>query len=195
MPSLNNVYINIHWYQNWRTLHLTVQCRDWRVTVKRTALPTLNQFYSFFMEITQFVPGSRNYTDWWWSCPWFWAELHILLGGCLLVQTLLQTLCFLVTNILNQSNKARHNQLNQISFSIPMLIGWQLGQKKSVKTPEMLIVLQGKACNKPSQSFQCQEKAPFVYLGAFSVIVKSSRRFVSTSIARFMQRARWSNSI
>ena len=67
--------------------------------------------------------------------------------------------------------------------------------KKSVKTPEMLIVLQGKACNKPSQSFQCQEKAPFVYLGAFSVIVKSSRRFVSTSIARFMQRARWSNSI
>ena len=91
--------------------------------------------------------------------------------------------------------RQRHNQLKQISFSIPMLIGWQLGQKKSVKTPEMLIVLQGKACNKPSQSFQCQEKAPFVYLGAFSVIVKSSRRFVSTSIARFMQRARWSNSI
>ena len=70
--------------------------------------------------------------------------------------------------------EARHNQLKQISFSIPMLIGWQLGQKKSVKTPEMLIVLQGKACNKPLQSFQCQEKAPFVYLGAFSVIVKSS---------------------
>ena len=51
---------------------------------------------------------------------------------------------------------------------------------KTVKTPEMLIVLQGKACNKPSQSFQCQEKAPFVYLGAFSVIVKSSRMFVSS---------------
>ena len=74
--------------------------------------------------------------------------------------------------------RQRHNQLKQISFSIPMLI-----------------VLQGKACNKPSQSFQCQEKAPFVYLGSFSVIVKSSRRFVSTSIARFLQRARWSNSI
>ena len=39
----------------------------------------------------------------------------------------------------------------------------------------MLIMLQGRACNKPSQSFHCQEKAPFVYLGAFSVIVKSSR--------------------
>ena len=39
----------------------------------------------------------------------------------------------------------------------------------------MLIVLHGRACNKPPQSFQCQEMAPFVYLGAFSVIVKSSR--------------------
>ena len=26
MPSLNDVYINIQWYQNWRTLHPTVHC-------------------------------------------------------------------------------------------------------------------------------------------------------------------------
>ena len=172
----------------------------WHVTVKRTALPTLHQFNKsswkydkLFLDHETTLTGDLVY-GFELSC---WMDVYYF--HCY------SPLCFLATNILNQSNslgsrsgwrmEARHNQLKQISFSIPMLIGWQLGQKKSVKTPEMLIVLLGKACNKPSQSFQCQEKAPFVYLGAFSVIVKSSRRFVSTSIAPFLQRARWSYSI
>ena len=71
---------------------------------------------------------SRNYIDWSdlvygfeLSC---WMDVYYL--HCY------SPLCFLATNILNQSNslgsrsgwrmEARHNQLNQIPFPIPMLI-------------------------------------------------------------------------